>query len=75
MASLELVIWVVSEKARSVMNIDMVNPIPPKKLTPNKDFQLRSSGSELIFDLTERKLNSQIPKGFPIIKPRAIPIV
>ena len=57
------------------MKIDIVNPIPPKKLTPIIDFQFKSLGSLLIFSLTERKLNRQIPIGLPKSNPKAIPIV
>ena len=42
---LEFIIWFASEKARSVINIDIVKPIPPRKLTPIIEFQVKSSGS------------------------------
>jgi hypothetical protein len=51
---LELSICSPSEKARSVINIDIVKPIPPRKLTPNMDFQFKSVGSSLILNFTER---------------------
>jgi len=57
------------------MNIDIVKPIPPKKLTPKIDFQFKSSGRLLIFSLTDKKLNSHIPIGFPMSNPNAIPMV
>ena len=51
---LELSMCSPSEKARRVMNIDMVNPIPPKNPTPIMAFQLMSSGRLQTFNFTAK---------------------
>ena len=44
-----------SSKANNVMNMDMVNPMPPKKPTPTIDFQFKSLGSLQIPKVTAKK--------------------
>ena len=51
---LELSMCSLSEKARSVIKIDMVNPIPPKNPTPIMAFQLMSSGRLQTFNFTAK---------------------
>jgi hypothetical protein len=41
--ALLIIVW--SSKASKVMNIDIVNPIPPKNPTPTTAFQVKSLGS------------------------------
>ena len=62
-------------KARSVIKIDIVNPIPPKKPTPTIDFQFNSSGSLQRPNVTAKNVNRKMPNGLPIISPSAIPIL
>ena len=62
-----------SSKANNVMNMDMVNPMPPKKPTPIIDFQFKSCGSLQTPKVTAKKLNRTIPMGLPIISPKEIP--
>ena len=71
--NLALFITVSFSKANKVIKIDIVKPIPPKKPTPNTDFQLISLGNLQIPILTAIKVNKNIPIGFPIIRPSAIP--
>ena len=58
--------------ARSVIKIDIVNPIPPKKPTPKINFQFKSSASLQNPNVTARNVNRKIPKGLPTIRPAAI---
>jgi len=70
---LELTIVLFSLKAKSVMNIDIVNPIPASSPTPIRCFFLISFGrvhKPIAIPKTE-KIN--IPKGLPRINPRMIP--
>jgi hypothetical protein len=60
-------------KARRVIKIDIVNPIPPKKPTPKIDFQFRSPGSLQSPNVTAKNVNRKIPNGLPTISPTAIP--
>jgi len=59
--------------ARIPINIDIVNPIPPRNPTPVILFQLRSEGnvqSPMLVPIIEK---SRIPRGFPITSPAMIP--
>ena len=47
--------------ARSAINIDMVKPIPPKKLTPIMAFQFNSSGSLQIPHFTAINVEPNMP--------------
>ena len=62
-----------SSKANNVMNMDMVNPMPPKNPIPIIDFQFKSCGSLQIPHVTAKKLNRTIPRGLPIINPKEMP--
>ena len=73
MMNFALLITVTSSKAKRVTKMDIVKPIPPKKPTPITDFQFRPSGSLQMPKLTATKVRTNIPKGFPTTKPRAIP--
>ena len=68
-----LLIMVSLSKARSVIKIDIVNPMPPKNPTPTIDFQFKSSGSLQSPNETAKNVNRKIPNGFPTISPAAIP--
>ena len=54
------------------MNIDIVNPMPPKHPTPKMAFQRNPFGSLQRPNFTAKKAKIKIPKGFPIISPSAI---
>ena len=75
MMNFALLIIAASSKANKVTKIDIVKPIPPKKPTPNKDFQFKSLGSLQIPDFIAKKLSVNIPRGFPTISPNAIPML
>ena len=68
-----LLIIVSLSNARSVINMDMVNPIPAKNPTPATDCQFKSSGSLQSPSLTAKKVNRKIPTGLPAISPASIP--
>ena len=68
-----LLIMVSLSKARSVIKIDIVNPMPPKNPTPIIDFQFKSSGSLQSPNETAKNVNRKMPSGFPTISPAAIP--
>jgi len=61
-------------KAKSVMKMDIVKPIPPSIPAPNMFFHFRSLGNLQIPKLTARNEKSQIPNGFPKTRPKMIPI-
>ena len=56
-----LLIIVSLSKARSVIKIDIVNPMPPKKPTPKIDFQFMSSGSLQSPNVTAKNVNRKMP--------------
>ena len=73
--NLALLIIVALSNASSVMKMDMVNPIPPKIPTLKMFFQFRSAGSLQSLIFVAIKVRRQMPKGFPIINPTAMPIL
>lgn len=75
MMNFALLIIVASSKANKVTKIDIVKPIPPKKPTPIIDFQFKSPGSWQIPNFTAKKLRAKIPRGFPTMSPKAIPML
>ena len=75
MMNFALLIIIASSKASKVTKIDIVNPIPPKNPTANIDFQFKSLGSLQMPILTAKKLSAKIPRGFPTISPKAIPML
>ena len=74
-ANLALFWTEISLKAKRVINIDMVNPIPATIPTENICLNLNPLGSEQSLSLTPIKLINQIPNGFPINSPRIIPML
>lgn len=64
-----------SLNAKRVIKIDMVNPIPPKKLAPIICFHFKSDGKAQIPTNTAENENKQIPKGFPMTKPINTPML
>ena len=68
-----LLIIVSLSKASKVIKIDIVKPMPPKRPALKINFQLRSLGSLQRPNETAKKLKKKIPRGLPIISPRAIP--
>jgi hypothetical protein len=71
--NLEAVTISEDSKARFVMKIDIVKPIPARQPAPVIHFQLRLSGSIPIPDLTAKYENRQIPAGLPKTRPVIIP--
>lgn len=55
------------------MNMDMVNPIPPKNPTPTMDPHVKSLGILLNPRLEARKQKRNIPIGLPKLRPVKIP--
>jgi hypothetical protein len=74
MANLELLMIVLSLKARRVMKIDIVNPMPAKRPVPVICFQLIFWGKDVILSLTAIKQKARMPNGLPAISPAMIPI-
>lgn len=74
-AILEVSIISVVSKASSVIKIDMVKPMPPKKPAPRMFFHFRSFGKTQSPKAVPRNEKSQIPRGLPITKPEIIPIL
>ena len=70
-----LELWTISglSKARIVIKIDIVNPIPLKKPAAMMCFQFTSPGNSDKPDFTAKKLNRTMPKGFPMNKPAKMP--
>lgn len=60
-------------KARRVIKIDIVKPMPPKKPAPIIFFHFKSVGNTQSPRSTPINEKSQIPKGFPITSPAIIP--
>ena len=54
MYNLALLIITVSVNANNVMNIDIVNPMPPKIPAPKICFQFKSEGSCAAFIFTDK---------------------
>lgn len=73
MAIFELFMITVSSKARSVMKIDIVKPIPAKNPAPIMFFHFKSVGNMQSPTPTPINEKSQTPKGFPITSPAIIP--
>lgn len=62
-------------KANNVINIDIVNPIPPKIPILKSVFQFTSSGNRQSLKFTANFENRNIPNGFPKINPKIIPML
>ena len=69
----ELTISIFLLNAKSVMNIDIVKPIPASSPTPIICFFLISFGIEHKPIATPKTEKIKIPKGFPNNNPRIIP--
>jgi len=63
-----------SSKARLVIKMLIVNPIPPRKETPRIYRQFRSAEMVANFVLTATKEKKKIPANFPIKRPVIIPM-
>lgn len=63
-----------SVKASMVVNIDMVNPIPASVPIPNTCFQFTFEGKLATFNPTMILQARKIPNGFPITRPKKMPI-
>ena len=74
-AIFELWAKTVSPKARMVIKIDMVNPIPPRKAAPTRSLYLISSGNFAKPNLMAKRENKTMPNGFPKSSPVKIPAV
>ena len=72
-AILAVEIILASAKARRVMKIDIVNPMPPNKPAPKIVFHFKSAGRVQIPALTPRTEKRTIPRGLPTTKPKKIP--
>lgn len=68
-------LWTIAalSKAKTVIKIDIVNPIPPKKPAAMICFQSTSSGNSDKPILTAKKLNKAMPKGLPTSNPAKMP--
>ena len=75
MMNFEFSITVWFSKASNVIKMDIVKPIPAKKPTPKIPFQFISPGSFAIRNKIAAKLKIIMPKGFPTINPKAIPML
>ena len=71
--SLELFTSVVSVKARLLINIDMVKPIPPRKPIPKRFFHVIPSCSRAKPAVTKIKGIENIPISLPAVRPKIIP--
>ena len=72
-AILELTTMAGSGKAKMVIKIDMVNPMPANIPAASICFQATPDGKEAVLNCTANALNSTIPMGFPNVKPIRIP--
>ena len=72
-ANLELTITDASSKARRVMKIDIVKPIPARIPAPAICLKFRSEGKFPSPDFIAMKLKIRIPAGFPKDNPAMIP--
>ena len=73
MAIFELVITWASSKARSVIKIDIVKPIPPNIPAPIMFPHFKSLGNAHSPKRIPSKEKSPIPNGLPTISPNKIP--
>lgn len=73
MAILDWIIISVSEKAKSVMNIDIVKPMPASIATPTNCLSLIPKGKAQKPRVTEINENKTIPIGLPKTNPQTIP--
>ena len=72
-ATLELTIVRGSGKAKMVIKMDMVNPIPANIPAARICFQATPVGKEAVLSCTANAPKSRIPIGFPNVKPIRIP--
>jgi hypothetical protein len=72
-ANLELTTITGSGKAKMVIKIDIVNPIPANMPAAKICFHATPDGKEAVLNCTANALNSTIPIGFPNVKPIRIP--
>ena len=75
MAIFEFTISDSLSNAKSVIKMDIVNPIPPNIPAPKMFFQCNPFGKMQIPKVTPKYERNPIPNGFPIINPRIIPIL
>ena len=54
-------------------NIDIVNPMPARMVTPMKTIQFTFVASRTILNLVRIYTANEIPRGFPTNKPNIIP--
>ena len=71
--NLELLMRVASEKARLLMNIDIVNPIPPNKPIPVRFFHVTPSCKLAKPVFTNKNGIEKMPSSLPTERPRIIP--
>ena len=71
--NLEAMIIVVSVNARLLMNIDIVNPIPPNRPIPIRYRQFKPSEKKVNPDLISIHGKRNIPSNLPITRPPMIP--
>ena len=75
MAIFEFTISESVSNAKSVMKMDIVKPIPPNIPAPKMFFQCNPFGKMQSPKVTPKYERNHIPKGFPMINPRIIPIL
>ncbi|MNE69492.1 hypothetical protein D3C80_1652190 [compost metagenome] len=75
MAILEKTITSGFLKARTVMKIDIVKPIPPSIPAPKICAHFKFLGSTHKPEVTPTDEKSKIPSGLPTTRPRIIPYV
>ena len=73
MLSLELLMSMFSLNARLVINILMVNPIPPRRPIPIKFLQVKSSCNLASRSFTNAKGTANIPINLPTTRPIIMP--
>ena len=70
--SLEVLTKYVSVKARLLMNIDIVNPMPPSKPIPARFFHVMPFCRLAIPALTNKNGRVKMPNSLPTTRPRTI---
>lgn len=72
-AIFEILIKTGSVKARSVMKMDIVNPIPPSNPAPSITLHFKPCGSSERPAATAMNENRRIPRGLPATSPAIMP--
>lgn len=75
MAILEFTISESVSNAKSVMKMDIVKPIPPNIPAPKMFFHCNPFGKLQSPKVTPKYERIHIPRGFPMINPRIIPML